>query len=72
MAWVYGKRKANYEQFYLRCKNLANALKSFNIKKGEVVSVILPNVPEMIEAHYGIPMCGAILNFLNTRLEKKL
>ena len=71
IAWVYGKRKATYDEFYLRCKKLANALKHINIKEKEVVSVMLPNVPEMIEAHFGIPMSGAILNSLNTRLEKR-
>ena len=71
IAWVYGARKANYQEFYLRCKNLAAAVKSLNVKTGEVVSVMLPNVPEMIEAHFGVPMSGAILNTLNTRLEKR-
>ena len=46
-------------------------MKSLNVKTGEVVSVMLPNVPEMIEAHFGVPMSGAILNTLNTRLEKR-
>ncbi len=71
IAWIFNKRKATYEEFYFRCIQLANALKSANIKKNEVVSVMLPNVPEMIEAHFGVPMSGAILNSLNTRLEKK-
>ena len=71
IAWIYGKRKATYDEFYLRCKKLAYALKYINIKEREVVSVMLPNVPEMIEAHFGVPMSGAILNSLNTRLEKR-
>ena len=71
VAWVYGKREATYADFYFRCKSLAIATKKLNIRKGEVVSVMLPNVPEMIEAHFGIPMSGAILNSINTRLEKK-
>ena len=72
IAWAFsGARKANYQELYLRCKNLAAAVKSLNVKTGEVVSVMLPNVPEMIEAHFGVPMSGAILNTLNTRLEKK-
>ena len=70
-AWIYGKRKANYLELLKKSKNLALAVKSLNVKKGNVVSVMLPNVPEMIEAHFGIPMSGAILNSLNTRLEKK-
>ncbi|OUU62556.1 MAG: acyl-CoA synthetase [Alphaproteobacteria bacterium TMED62] len=71
IAWVYEKRKATYDEFYFRCKKLADALKSINIKESEVVSVMLPNVPEMLEAHFGVPMSGAILNSLNTRLEKR-
>ena len=70
-AWIYGKRKGNYTELYHRSKALAGAIKLSNVKKGEVVSVILPNVPEMIEVHFGVPMAGAILNSLNTRLEKK-
>ena len=71
LAWVYGKRKASYENFYLKCKKLAIAINKLKIKKGDVVSVMLPNVPEMLEAHFGIPMAGAILNSINTRLERK-
>ncbi len=71
MAWIYGKRKATYNEFYDRCKNLAAAIKSLGLKKGQVISVILPNVPEMIESHFGIPMSGAVLNSLNTRLEQR-
>ena len=71
IAWVYGKRKATYDEFYWRCKRLADALRYIKIKEREVVSVMLPNVPEMIEAHFGVPMSGAILNSLNTRLEKR-
>ncbi|MAI02832.1 MAG: acyl-CoA synthetase [Rickettsiales bacterium] len=69
LAWIYGKRKATYDEFYTRCKKLAVALKNMNIKDKDVVSVMLPNVPEMLEAHFGVPMSGAILNSLNTRLE---
>ena len=71
LAWVYGKKKATYIDFYLRCKNIAASIKKLNIKRGDVVSVMLPNVPEMLEAHFGIPMSGAILNSINTRLEKR-
>ena len=65
IAWIYGKRKATYYEFYNRCKSLALALKKIKIKNRDVVSVMLPNVPEMIEAHFGVPMSGAILNSLN-------
>ena len=71
LAWIYGKRKATYEEFYLKCRALAASVKKLKIKKGDVVSVMLPNVPEMLEAHFGIPMTGAILNSINTRLEKR-
>ena len=71
LAWIYGSRKASYQELYLRSKNLAAAIKKLRVRKGEVVSVMLPNIPEMIEAHFGIPMSGAILNSLNTRLEKR-
>ena len=71
LAWIYGKRKASYIELYLRCKHLAASIKKLNIKKGDVVSVMLPNVPEMLEAHFGVPMSGAILNSINTRLEKR-
>ncbi len=71
IAWIYGKRKATYFELYERCKMLALALKKIKIKSEEVVSVLLPNVPEMIEMHFGVPMSGAILNSLNTRLEKR-
>ena len=70
-AWIYGKRKANYQEFYYKCKKLATAIRKLKVKKNDVVSVMLPNVPEMIEAHFGIPMSGAILNSLNIRLEKR-
>ena len=46
-AWVYGNRQANYQELYLRSKNLAIAITNLGIRKGEVVSVMLPNVPEM-------------------------
>ena len=71
IAWVYGKRKENYKVFYEKCKSLAIAIKKTNIKN-DVVSVMLPNIPEMIESHFGIPMSGAILNCINTRLEKRV
>ena len=71
IAWIYGKRKATYYELYNRCKALALALRNSKIKNRDVVSVMLPNVPEMIEAHFGVPMSGAILNSLNTRLEKR-
>ena len=71
LAWIYGNKKGTYQELYLKSKNLALAMKKLKVKKGEVVSVMLPNTPEMIESHFGVPMCGAILNTINTRLEKR-
>ena len=71
LAWVYGNRKATYLELYLKSKFLAKAIKELGIRRGQVVSVMLPNVPEMLEAHFGIPISGAVLNSLNTRLEKR-
>ena len=70
IAWVYEKKKCNYAKLLERTKKLANSLRLIGVKKGDVVSVMLPNVPSMIEAHFGVPMAGAILNTINTRLEK--
>ncbi len=71
IAWIYNKRKANYKELLEKSVFLSMYLKKIGIKKNDVVSVMLPNVPEMIEAHFGVPMTGAILNSINTRLEFK-
>jgi fatty-acyl-CoA synthase len=68
-AVVHGKRRYTYRQFYERARRLASALAGAGVERGETVSVMLPNVPAMIEAHYGVPMLGAVLNTINTRLE---
>ena len=70
IAWIYGKKKCTYSKLLDRCNKLANSLRLLGVKKGNVVSVMLPNVPAMIEAHFGVPMAGGILNTINTRLEK--
>ncbi|MGB6006983.1 acyl-CoA synthetase [Castellaniella sp.] len=54
---------------YQRCRRLASALAGRGIGPGQTVAVMLPNTPAMVEAHFGIPMCGAVLNTLNTRLD---
>lgn len=61
--------RRNWAQLYSRCRQLASALSANGIKKGETVAVMLPNTPPMVEAHFGVPMCGAVLNTLNTRLD---
>jgi fatty-acyl-CoA synthase len=68
-AIVHGKRSWNYRQFYARARQLASALTRRGVKRGDTVSVMLANTPAMIEAHYGVPMAGAVLNTLNTRLD---
>ena len=68
-AIVHGKRSWNYRQFYARARQLASALARHGVKRGDTVSVMLANTPAMIEAHYGVPMAGAVLNTLNTRLD---
>src|SRR5271169_778337 len=68
-AIVHGARSWNYRQFYARARQLASALARRGVKRGDTVSVMLANTPGMIEAHYGVPMTGAVLNTLNTRLD---
>jgi fatty-acyl-CoA synthase len=66
---VHGERRFTWSETYVRCRRLASALRRIGIGSGDTVAVLLPNVPAMVEAHFGIPMCGAVLNTLNTRLE---
>jgi fatty-acyl-CoA synthase len=68
-AIVHGSKTTSYAEFYARARRLASALAKRGIKKGDTVSVMLPNTPPMLEAHYGVPMTGAVLNALNTRLD---
>jgi len=68
-AHVYGARRFTYRQMYARCSQLASALVGAGITAGDVVSVIAPNIPAMVEAHYGVPAMGAVLNAINTRLD---
>ena len=68
-AIVHGKRSWSYAEFFRRAKKLASALQKRGIKRGDTVAVVLPNVPAMLEAHYGVAMAGAVLNSINTRLD---
>jgi fatty-acyl-CoA synthase len=68
-AVVYGERSYSWQEFYQRCTKLASALNQIGIGKGDTVAVLAANTPEMIEAHFGIPMAGAVLNTINTRLD---
>jgi fatty-acyl-CoA synthase len=68
-AIVHGARSWNYRQLYARARQLGSALARRSVKRGDTVSVMLANTPAMVEAHYGVPMAGAVLNTLNTRLD---
>lgn len=68
-AVVYGNRRYTWQQSRERCGQLCSALKNAGVKSGETVSVLAFNTPEMFEAHFGVPMSGAVLNTINTRLD---
>jgi fatty-acyl-CoA synthase len=68
-AIVHGSLRRSWAQTYERCRRLASALQRAGLGKGDTVAVMLPNTPPMVEAHFGIPMAGAVLNALNTRLD---
>jgi 3-(methylthio)propionyl---CoA ligase len=68
-AIIHGQRSWSYRQFYARTRQLASALQKRGITRGDTVAVVLPNTPAMLEAHYGVPMAGAVLNSINTRLD---
>ena len=68
-AVIYGDLKFSYGEFFARCRGLAFALQRDGVGSGDTVSVMAPNIPPMLECHYGVPMVGAILNAINTRLD---
>jgi len=68
-AVIHGARKSSYSDLYVRARRLASALVKRGISRGDTVAVMLANTPAMLEAHYGAPMAGAVLNTLNTRLD---
>ncbi|WP_255581926.1 acyl-CoA synthetase [Cupriavidus sp. AU9028] len=69
VALVYGERQWSWSEVFIRCRRLASALRARGIGRGDTVAAMLPNVPAMFEAHYGVPATGAVLNTLNTRLD---
>jgi len=69
LAVVHGSLRQDWATTYRRCRQLASALSQAGIGKNDTVAVMLPNTPPMVEAHFGIPMAGAVLNTLNTRLD---
>lgn len=66
---IHGQRRYTWGQTFARAKRLASALVARGIKKGDTVAVMLNNTPEMYECHFGVPVTGAVLNTLNTRLD---
>ena len=68
-AIIHGNLRRSYADFYLRSKKLASALSQKGMTRGSTVSTLLLNTPPMLEAHYGIPMCGAVIHAINTRLD---
>ncbi|MEQ8507109.1 MAG: acyl-CoA synthetase [Rhodospirillales bacterium] len=69
VAAIHGARRITYGEMMVRCRRLAGALSARGIGIGDAVSVMAANTPELLEAHFGIPMAGAVLNALNTRLD---
>lgn len=70
-AVIHGDQRYTWAQFGARCRRLASALIGRGIRPGDTVSLMAPNIPPMLEAHYGVPMTGAVLNSLNYRLDAK-
>ena len=68
-AIIHGSIRRNYDEFYRRSRQLASALSNKDVGRGDTVSVMLANTPAMLESHYGVPMCGAVLHSINTRLD---
>ena len=68
-AVIHGAIRRDWRETYQRCRRLASALAGRGIGRGDTVAVMLPNIPAMLEAHFGIPMVGAVLNTLNVRLD---
>jgi fatty-acyl-CoA synthase len=71
IAVIHGDRRITYAEFYARCRRLASALARRGVGPGDTVSVMAPNVPALLEAHFGVPMTGAVLNAINTRLDAR-
>jgi fatty-acyl-CoA synthase len=69
LAIVQGERRQSWAQTYMRCRRLASALARHGAGRGDTVAIMAPNTLPMVEAHFGIPMTGAVINALNTRLD---
>ena len=70
-ALVYEDRKYTWSEIYKRCTKFASALEKIGISKGDTVSFLAFNTPEIFEAHYAVPMTGGVLNTINIRLDAK-
>ncbi|MGH1420049.1 MAG: AMP-binding protein [Hyphomicrobiaceae bacterium] len=68
-AVIYGDIRRSWSQTAARIRSVATGLKGLGVKKGDTVSVLSPNIPELFELHFALPLTGAVLNALNTRLE---
>jgi fatty-acyl-CoA synthase len=68
-AVIHGDRRFTYAGFAARCRRLASALRRHGVRRGDTVAVLAPNVPALLEAHFGVPMAGGVLNAINTRLD---
>src|SRR5436190_6022588 len=66
---IHGARRYTWAETQERCRRLASALRRRGVGRGDTVAVMAPNVPELLEAHFGVPMAGAVLNALNIRLD---
>jgi len=71
LAVIDGERRFTYRQFDARCRRFADALRRRGVGVGDTVAVLAPNVPALLEAHYAVPMAGAVLNALNYRLDAR-
>ena len=69
IAIIHGNQRTDYKTFYHRARQLGSALAALGVGKEDTVSVMLSNVPPMLEAHYGVPMTKAVLHSMNTRLD---
>ncbi len=69
LAVIHGERRYTWSEVFIRCRRLASALAKRGVQKGTTVAILAPNIPEMVEAHFGIPMQGAVVNTMNYRLD---
>ncbi|WP_137939631.1 acyl-CoA synthetase [Chitinivorax sp. B] len=71
LAVIHGARRYTWGEMAVRSHKLASALMKFGVGVGDTVAVLAPNIPEMVDVHFGVPLCGAVLNTMNYRLDAK-